>query len=113
MGALASSLLGLAGSRCYLLLTEGLGMGKGEIKALPSAGTEQCEPVPIPLLHFIFLPSLKRNLGLAEPLPCRDFPFIFPIPCPRAAHGASPSPWRESQPLALNPAPGSAQTLFL
>lgn len=96
MGALASSLLGLGGSRCYLLLTEGLGMGKGEIKALPSAGTEQCEPVPIPLLHFVFLPSLKRNLGLAEPLPCIDFPFIFPIPCPRGAPGASPSPWRST-----------------
>lgn len=92
MGALASSLLGLGGNRCYLLLTEGLGMGKGEIQALPSAGTEQCGPVPILLLHFTFLLFLKRNLGLAEPLPCIDFPFIFPVPCPRAAHGTSPSP---------------------
>lgn len=91
--ALASSLLSLGGTRCYLLITEGLGMGNGEIKALPSAGTEQRGSVPIPLLHFTFLTSLKRNLGLAEPLPCIDFPFIFPISCPSPAHGASPSPW--------------------
>lgn len=93
--ALASSLLGLDGSWCYVLITEGLGMGNREIKSLPSAGTEQRGPVPIPLLHFTFLPSLKRNPGFAEPLPCTDFPFI------------------ESQPPVLNRASGSAQTLFL
>lgn len=88
--ALASSLLALDGSWCYLLISEGLGMEYGEIKSLPSAGTEQCGPVPIPLLQFTFLPFLKRNAGFAEPLPCIDFPFIFQ--CPRAAHGESPSP---------------------
>lgn len=102
--ALASSRLGLGGSRCYLLITEGLGMGKGEIKALPSAGTEQCGSVLIPLLHFTSLPSLKRNLGLAEPLPCTDFPFIFPIPHPRTAQGGVPGPG--AQPcIGLSPNP--------
>ena len=44
--------------------------------------------------YFLFLLSLKRNLGLVEtlPLPPMVFPFVFPIPCPRAAHGASPGP---------------------
>lgn len=42
--------------------------------------------------HFSFSPSLKINPGLAETLtlPHVVFPFVFPIPCPRAAHGAGP-----------------------
>lgn len=95
--ALASSLLSLGGSWCYLFITKW-----GKIKALPSAGTEQCGPVPIPLLHFTLLHSLKTNPGFGEALLCTDLLLIFQILCPRTAHSASPSPWcspvRQAQP---------------